>query len=75
MKHVRILAGGLLVALASVVFVATAASQIQKHENPGPPPRHHIVSHHRSRARVSLRVPVRHPVEKRQVERPHQEIR
>jgi len=75
MKHIRILAGGLLVAIASVLFVATAASQIEKHENPGPPPRHHVVNHHRNHEKVNFRAPVRHPVEKKHPERPRNETR
>lgn len=73
MKHVHVLAGSLIIALACLMFASTAVSQIQKRETPEHPTKHQVVRHPRSRARVSLRAPVRHRVEKKHPEPRHEE--
>jgi hypothetical protein len=75
MNHVRVFAACIIVALACVVFSATSVSQIQGHDHQAPPPKHHVIKHHRNRERISFREPVRQPVRKVHPERPHQRNR
>lgn len=69
MKHSRAIAASLLIALAGMMFVSTASSQISIRAGPEHRYRHHFVHHPRSQVRVRVNVAehrrvVRHDVER-----------
>jgi hypothetical protein len=70
MKHLRVIAASLVIAIAGIMFGATASSQINIQVNPQHRTRHLIVHHPRNRVHVRVYVP-----ERRRVVRHHQEHR
>jgi hypothetical protein len=61
MKHLRIIAGSIVVAIAIMMAGSTAISQLNVRVNTRDHPRH-VVVHHRQHARVRVNVPERRPV-------------
>jgi hypothetical protein len=68
MKHLRSIASCVVIAIAGMMFVSNASSQVQLRVKTDHRTRQHIVHHPRSRAHVRVNVPMR-----RHVERPRNE--
>jgi len=56
MKHLRGITAGLVLAIAGMMFVSSASSQIDVRVHSGHRVRHHVVHHPRARVHVRLNV-------------------
>jgi hypothetical protein len=61
MKHLRGIAGSLVIAIAIMMAVSTASSQLNIRVNTQNRPRHVVVHHPRRHARVRIHVAERRP--------------
>ena len=56
MKHLRGITAGLVLAIAGMMFVSSASSQIDVRVHSGHRVRHHVVHHPRARVHVRLNI-------------------
>ena len=69
MIHLRSITVSLIIAIASMMFVTTASSQLDIHVHSGTRTRHHIVHHRRSQVSVRVRTRERPRVVQHHMER------
>ena len=72
MNHARVVVTSLVIAIAGMMFVSTASSQINIHVGPEHRARHHFVHHPRRQVRIRVNVAEHRRVFRHDVERRHE---